>query len=674
MQRPPWFDAEDWTDSNRLSFWVYPHLPGFQVISLLVKLHNQGTIKVPDEYGREGLHYFLLKNDQWNHVVVEIAHLARDKVTGVQFIYRLQGSDVGATKTVTFDFDRLELQRVEPDYYEGWAVALGRIAFSHTGYRPSSRKIALASGLPGKRFQLCDARTGEVVLTRDIRVEPPVPGMADVTVPFQMLDFTEVRKSGAYRLQVGDIVTRPFRIDSDIWDRTIEKTINFFYCERCGQAIPGVHGLCHQDWQSSHNGKRLPIHGGWHDAGDLSQGCTNTAEATTAMFRLALRLGQSKAALSKRLIEEGRWGLKWLLKTRYGDGFRTTWSTMDFWTDNQIGTADDVVTPAANSPSENLAAAAAEAVGVRALKRDFPEEAAAALCAAEEDWRFAMAKVRPTDLPMASLGAVTSLELYQTTQKKEYAERAVELAEVILASQEQQEQKWNPPLRGFFYTSPHKDALLHFEHRGHHDAPAVALCRLCEALPDHTRQGKWREAVVLHGQYLLSVSKWTGPYAMIPAGIYRLDSVGGQNQHVSEQIKSGFKVAEGVYLKRFPVWSTFRGNNGVLLSQTKALSAVARLLNDRELAELTQRQLEWVVGRNPFCQSLMYGEGYDYQPQYTAMSGDMVGSLPVGIQTRADGDAPYWSTMNCYNHKEVWVHPSARWLAILEELVPADKP
>ena len=101
---------------------------------------------------------------------------------------------------------------------------------------------------------------------------------------------------------------------------------------------------------------------------------------------------------------------------------------------------------------------------------------------------------------------------------------------------------------------------------------------------------------------------------------------------------------------------------------------MARLLNHRELTELTQRQLEWVVGRNPFCQSLMYGEGYDYQPQYTAMSGDMVGSLPVGIQTWADGDAPCWSTMNCCNHKEVWVHPSSRWLAILEDLVPADKP
>ncbi len=57
-------------------------------------------------------------------------------------------------------------------------------------------------------------------------------------------------------------------------------------------------------------------------------------------------------------------------------------------------------------------------------------------------------------MPLASLAAVTSLELFETTHKQEYADCAVELAEVILTSQEQREQKWNPPLRGFFYTSP----------------------------------------------------------------------------------------------------------------------------------------------------------------------------------------------------------------------------
>jgi hypothetical protein len=64
----------------------------------------------------------------------------------------------------------------------------------------------------------------------------------------------------------------------------------------------------------------------------------------------------------------------------------------------------------------------------------------------------------------------------------------------------------------------------------------------------------------------------------------------------------------------------------------------------------------------------MFGEGHDYAPQYTAMSGDITGSLPVGIQTRKNLDVPYWPAANCYNYKEVWVHPSSRWLAIMRDL------
>jgi hypothetical protein len=89
------------------------------------------------------------------------------------------------------------------------------------------------------------------------------------------------------------------------------------------------------------------------------------------------------------------------------------------------------------------------------------------------------------------------------------------------------------------------------------------------------------------------------------------------------------------------------------------------------LAGLADQNLEWVVGRNPFVESLMWGEGYDYAPQYSAMSGDIVGSLPVGIQTHRNADAPYWPTENCHNWKEVWVHPTGRWIWILRDLAGA---
>ena len=39
-----------------------------------------------------------------------------------------------------------------------------------------------------------------------------------------------------------------------------------------------------------HDDKRIIVNGGWHDAGDLTQGLGNTAEAAYAMFSLAEQL------------------------------------------------------------------------------------------------------------------------------------------------------------------------------------------------------------------------------------------------------------------------------------------------------------------------------------------------------------------------------------------------
>jgi hypothetical protein len=46
----------------------------------------------------------------------------------------------------------------------------------------------------------------------------------------------------------------------------------------------------------------------------------------------------------------------------------------------------------------------------------------------------------------------------------------------------------------------------------------------------------------------------------------------------------------------------------------------------------------------------------------------MVGSLPVGIQTRGDNDVPYWPVQNTWTYKEVWVHPVARWIWLMADL------
>jgi len=65
----------------------------------------------------------------------------------------------------------------------------------------------------------------------------------------------------------------------------------------------------------------------------------------------------------------------------------------------------------------------------------------------------------------------------------------------------------------------------------------------------------------------------------------------------------------------------------------------------------------------------MYGEGYDWAQQYSVSSGDFVGSLPVGMQSRGVTDLPYWPSQNTYVYKEVWVHSTSRWLWLMADLL-----
>lgn len=671
------FPGEDWGAFNRLSFHVYPHLPGFHAISLLVRLRNDGVEKSPGAYGREGLNFCALQPDRWNHVVWEIPNVPRDKVTGVEFVYRLQGNEPGAADEVVFDIDQLELQKVQADYYEGWRVAPGGISYCHPGYTTWGSKVAIAN-VPGARLFKVGKLEVQPAAKRDKNIPAPMPALERVVLTrdvktdknlrgeFQILDFSEIHDPGRYVLRVGDRATEPFEIRDDIWTDTIRKSLNVFRSQRCGAEVPGLHGVCHADWRAKSGEKAIAINGGWHDAGDFSQGLVNTAEAVSALYTLAETFRGSDPSLAEDLAREGSWGLEWIRKTSFGDGSRVTWATMDFWTDNRTGTVDDVWGEVRNSPFDNFTAAAAEAIAARSMKELDPSKAQKLLQEAVADWRRALDRTAAPGAELASAATVAALELYKSSGEQAYANKAFELAEVILASQERETQPWSVPLAGFFYSDPKRSKILRYSHRGHNQAPVAALAELCEHFPHHSDWMKWYSAVVLHSEFLKAGAALNSPYDMLPASLCNLDESGDEAWR--QQVRRGVKLDEKWFLRSFPVWSDLRGNNGVLLSQARALSAAALLRNDFDSMELAERQLEWVVGRNPFCQSLMFGVGHDFAPQYAALTGDIVGGLPVGIQTRGDSDEPYWPASNCYNYKEVWVHPTSRWLGLMGDM------
>ncbi|MGH9586839.1 MAG: glycoside hydrolase family 9 protein, partial [Acidobacteriaceae bacterium] len=481
------FPSEDWSRYNRISVWVYPDIHGAPAISLNLTLHNEGAHILPDDQNEGRDDSIPLKNQQWNHVVWEIPSLDRDKITGLSFGYSLPKMFPDPGDQTVLYIDHLELQKVNPDYVEGWKVAPGKIAFSHAGYTPGSTKTAIASGLTANAFSLVDEDTGKAILTRPI--EQKKTGLGT----FQVLDFSAVERPGTYVLRAGDITTRPFRIGSEVWRDSIWKAINFMYSERCGTVIPGIHGVCHQDDYTVHGSRRIIINGGYHDAGDLSA-TGNTPAMSYALFTLAERLKQQgdDPVLLSRVIEEAEWGLRWVLKTRFGGGYRSTGQLISYWTDGIMGDADDRFGQAVNDPEWNLRVAALEALASRVLKDSDPELARRSLATAKEDWHYAVEELKTAppvpnvygekdNLERISFGAIASIDLYKATRDPMYAQEAVKLGSQILASQERNLPAWSVPLTGYFYTGPDRKYIFHRFHLGEEEQPIVALAHLCEA-------------------------------------------------------------------------------------------------------------------------------------------------------------------------------------------------
>jgi len=682
------FANEDWSRFNRISLWVYPDVVGAPAISCTLVLHNDGKHRLPDSYN-EGRHEsIILKNHEWNQIVWEIAPLARDRVTAVDFAYSLPKKFPEPGDRTSLDLDRLELQTVVPDHVEGWDVAAGKIAFSHSGYTVGTQKSAIASDLSARQFSLVDQQTGQVVFTK------PVEEVSTPLGKYQTLDFSQFRQPGTYVIKAGNSLTRPFRIGDDAWHSSIWKAVNFMYSERCGAEIPGIHNRCHQDIYTTHGDQRIVVNGGYHDAGDLSA-TGHTPAMAYALLSLAdsLRRQSEDPALTARLLEEGRWGLNWVLKTRFSDGYRSTGQLVSYWTDGIMGTVDDRFGKAVNDPEWNFRTTTVEALAARVFKDSDPELATRSLATAEEDWKYAVEGLKiaaplpevygaSDELERVSFGVVASVELYNATGEQRYADEAVALGDQVLESQERKLQPWNIPLTGFFYTSPKRENLFHRFHVGQEQEPIIALIRLCEALPNHDKWMKWYSAVVLHSQYYLKAAAAVDePYGMLPAAVYRDSEVrlipesktwtplrAADRDAYVQQVHKGIPLGGEYYLRRFPVWFDFRGNSSVLLSQAKALSAAGRLRGDLDAEDLAQKQAQWLVGRNPFSASLMYGEGYDWTPLYSVRSGQMVGALPVGIETRGMDDAPYWPTQVCWTYKEVWTQPVGQWIWLMQDI------
>lgn len=680
--------AQNWEQYSRLRFRVRPLLRGARIAHINVSVKNEGRIAVPDPYFREGATVFDLKNGIWNDCIWEFGRMPRDAITEVQLYVFLSGCDVAAGQELIYELCEVALETVDTTEHEhGWQRKDENILYSTVGYWAQGSKTAIG-GAKAETFTLLDDATGIAVFTAKTQQIQNSNGS------FQVLDFSDYCTPGTYRLKAGAQESEAFVIDNDPEKESLWKVLNFIYCERCGTPIPGKHGTCHQDVVAHHNGVTMSFAGGWHDAGDVSQQAAQTGETVCALFENAERCKNDRL-LYLRLMEEAQWGLDFILRTRFGDGYRATSAGATRFTDNLIGNFDDIEARVHDHAYENFLFAGIEAVAARCL-RDYDSALAdSALAAAEEDYDFAAAKFARTGVDPACMFEHTynsgrsqyyaaacwaASELYGQDDRDDRAEAARRWAEQLLQCQEQGGA--GLPIKGFFYRDETHKTPVHFNHQAREYQFVQALAALCRTQPQAKEKPQWEDAMKMYGSYLKAISGATAPYGMIPAGIYREDEAldaenfrwlnvcceyEAEKDNYRAQLKAGIPLAPGWVLRKFPVWFSFRGNNVVLLAMGKAAAIVGSYFKDEELLQIGKEQMYWLWGKNPFGQSLIYGAGHQWCRQYAVLCGECVGEVPVGIETLDNEDEPYWPQNNNATFREVWIGAACRWLWLCAE-------
>ncbi|MEO8472577.1 MAG: glycoside hydrolase family 9 protein [Chryseolinea sp.] len=661
--------GEDLYDYNRFSVWVYVDAPGFYSVFVGCTLYNEGKHTMPSPGRFEGQHFVNVYPNRWQQIIWEIPDLYRDSVTGFSVNIMLSGSPKDAADYMKLYVDDMRIETVEVENTRGLNLRKDAIAYSHSGYRNGSLKQALVQNVKDTKFRLINSENKSVFSGEGKKLDSG----------FVRLDFSNFNTPGYYTLKIDNRTTKSFPIGDDAYLATAWRTLNFFFAERCGFDQPGIHQACHMDVTTVHpNGKRISLNGGWHDAADLTQGVGNTARGGMAMLQLARAVKNKNKQLYDRLLEESRWGLEWTMRTRFGDGYRNGGLIIGIWTDNITGTKDDMEGKATNSPSDNFISSSYCALGAPLYMSTDPVFGYQCRKTAIEDFKFANEMLGASttvknETELYARAVVSAMHLYRLTKEKSYLNWAAQYAQVVMTAQQKERRTdWSMPLHGFFYESRDKKRILEYFHRSDEQLMVEGLSMLMADAPNHPDVSQWKSSCQAYADYLREISSTVEPYGIFPAAVYELnnadfsgiyhegDRIGLPSmEEYNAQVKNGIQLSKNFYLRRFPVAYQFRGFHAVMMAKAKAAFILADALGDKSLRDLGTRQLEYIVGYNPFAMSTIFGDGYDYPPLYGGYAADVVGAVPVGIETFENEDSPYMPMQVNATYKEIWTHTTA---------------
>lgn len=560
------------------------------------------------------------------------------------------------------------------------------LLINQSGYMPNASKTVVTKGIISGKFEVIDIPSMKVIHTGVFKASKGDFG------DYSAGDFSAVTKEGHYYIKCDTLRSFPFDISSVSYRAAMDLIVKYFSVQRCGASSTGYLTPCHtDDGIRMDNGKRQDVSGGWHDASDLRKWFGATIYGMIGLSK-AWELDNKTINNRQKILEELIWGNQYFLKMQEPQGYVMSFvggdvkkhSDSNRWTNNETGKEGgdlEFVKPTAGKSMADMLLfgsnddrvirtdpldlvgqynfITSEAIMARITKPTDNEYSKKCLSAAKKCYDWCLTKKYNEDTRIIGASIQASLEMYKTTSQDIYKNFAVTQTEQL-----KKLQVVGPgnEINGFFRTSITDDEPYKNIWEGCQEI--ISLCDMVKMFPGHKDASSWKQIISNYtDKYLLVISN-RNSFGIVPYGLFSKQDPGGNRK-------------TGSYWYRYfmqPELSWWVGINSNLASAGVGLLKASQVLNDPKLKELAQKQLDWIVGNNPFNSSTVVGVGYNHPkhfPGSTFLPNTPV--IPGAVLNGLGGsqaDQPEIGT-GSWQISEYWTPMVAFTLWLMEELTAA---
>ncbi len=475
----------------------------------------------------------------------------------------------------------------------------------------------------------------------------------------------------------GGQISRVLAVHPKVYSPVLRTLFNYFPSQRCGDSATGWNAPCHvRDAKKADTGEHVDVSGGWHQSCDLRKWTAGTAFGLLGLAQL--KLAGNPRWNTGQIEDEIKWGNLYFHKmVRPDSGLMDHVVIPEDWTQERTLYSND-------APGTAMwTVLIGQAMAARVFAATEPAYSAACVEAARRIWNYLTGPSRPKggyrpgiiprfhewaegwhwqESPGSAVDTggrlYAALSLFRATGEEKWLAEA-RAAASGLAKLQIGGDPARDPFAGCFRAAEGSSEIA-----GPVGNLAFGLLGLAEiaAAPAHPDSPRWRAAVENGARQMCAMSE-RNAWGLVPCHWYAKDPGGGR------------PAGSGFYRYFDERWQGRTGINMGILSAALFLMRAWKLTGERACLNAASRQVDWVLGCNPFDISTVEGVGRNQPERYvnTDEFFPPVPQIPGAVMTGITGgqdDEPVEFAMGV--EAEYDMPPTSLLMWLLCELAAAD--